>query len=142
MPEAKIDRDYCLWIEEQVNNLKQKHYDRLDLPNLIEELEALGRNEKNAVKSFTYQILLHLLLLDNWYEECERNKNHWRAEIDTFQFQLSDRLTSNLKNYLEVELDYIYSKARKTAIDKSGVESDRFPEQREYSLNDIIGEDS
>ncbi|MEM8827738.1 MAG: DUF29 family protein [Cyanobacteria bacterium P01_G01_bin.19] len=44
--------------------------------------------------------------------------------------------------YLEAELDYIYGKARKTAIDRSVLESDRFPEQKKYSLNDIIGEDS
>ncbi len=134
----KIDRDYVGWLEEQIENLKTHSFDQLDLENLIEELEALGRNERSAVKSFAYQIILHLLLVEYWQEESQRNRNHWNSEIISFQFQLNDKMTSNFKNYLDQELENIYAKARKAAIAKTGLSGDRFPINCPYSLENIL----
>ncbi len=39
---------------------------KTDYKKLIEELEALGRNEKNAVESFLKQIIRHLLPYEHW----------------------------------------------------------------------------
>ncbi len=136
--EIDIDQDYVAWLEEQVKKLKTHNFEQLDLNNLVEELEALVRNEKSAVRSFTYQIIIHLLLIQYWSEESQWNRNHWQAEIDNFQFQLSDKMTANFKNLLSNELPRIYVKARKAAIDKTGLKSDRFPETCPYSLDEII----
>jgi hypothetical protein len=131
------DTDYDAWYEEQIENLRQGNLDALDIPHLIEELEALVRGEKSAVENFAYQIILHLLLIDYWYEESEWNRRYWRSEIDSFQFQLNNRLTTNLKMHLSSRLDFIYSKARKNAISKTGL-SNRFPEQSPYNLSQIL----
>ncbi|MEN9518495.1 MAG: hypothetical protein RLZZ381_1083 [Cyanobacteriota bacterium] len=139
--QTDIDQDYVAWLEEQVNKLKNHNFEQLDLDNLVEELEALVRNERSAVKSFTYQIIVHLLLIQYWTGESQRNKNHWQAQIDNFQFQLSDKMTTNFKNFLHDELPKIYLKARKAAIDQTGLNSDRFPETSPYSLDEIIGMD-
>ncbi len=135
-----IDKDYDLWLQEQANLLRSHSFDELDINNLIEELEALVRGEKSAVESFTYQIILHLLLVDYWKEESERNRNHWKAEVSSFQFQLSNKITTNFINYLYQRLPEIYAKARKTATLKTGL-SQRFPEDCPYSLEDILGEE-
>jgi hypothetical protein len=42
--------------------------------------------------------------------------------------------------HLVSRLDYIYGKARKAAIDKTGIR-DRFPEQNIYDLSQILDED-
>ncbi len=135
-----IDKDYDLWLQEQANLLRTHSFDELDINNLIEELEALVRGEKSAVESFVYQIILHLLLVDYWQEESERNRNHWRAEVSSFQFQLSNKLTTNLINHLQPRLPKLYARARKTAILKTGLKQ-RFPENCPYTLEDILGEE-
>ena len=45
------ESDYLLWIEETSQLLKTKNFDRLDLTNLIEEIESLGRSERNKLIS-------------------------------------------------------------------------------------------
>ena len=135
MTELEYDR----WLDEQIQCLKTKNYEALDLKNLIEELEALGRAEKSAVKSLAFQILVYLLLIDYWEEESKYNKNHWQAEVNTFRFQLNDKLTTNLKLLLEDNLDKIYEKARVTAIYKSSLAGDRFPNTCPYSLEMLLG---
>lgn len=135
------DTDRDIWLSEQIKALQQGKLDALDVPHLIEELEALVRGEKSAVESFVYQIILHLLLIDYWHEESEWNRRHWRSEIDGFQFQLNNRLTTNLKMHLSDRLDFIYGKARKNAVSKTGL-ADRFPDRMPYDLLQILGDTS
>ncbi|MGK7897062.1 MAG: DUF29 domain-containing protein [Xenococcus sp. (in: cyanobacteria)] len=135
-----IDQDYDLWLQEQANLLRSRSFDKLDLNNLIEELEALVRGEKSAVESFTYQVILHLLLVDYWQEESERNRNYGQAEVSSFQFQLSNKITTNLLKHLARRLPKLYSRARKTAILKTGL-NQRFPENCPYALEDILEEE-
>lgn len=132
--------DYDLWLGEQIEILRHNQVDKLDIPHLIEELEALVRGEKSAVESFAYQIILHLLLIDWWSEESLWNRRHWRSEVRGFQLQLNGRLTKNLRNHLISRLDFLYGKARLSAIDKTGL-VDRFPQNNPYNLIDILGED-
>ncbi|MFM6370982.1 MAG: DUF29 domain-containing protein, partial [Dolichospermum sp.] len=96
---------------ETIELLKQGRFDELDLENLIEELESLAKRDKHQVKSLLEQLIRHLLLLQFWTQEYDRNKNHWRSEIRSFRVQLQDRLTSNLYNYLSSIFITIYEDA-------------------------------
>lgn len=130
--------EYDRWLEKQVELLRQGQLEYLDVENLIEELEALGRAEKSAVKSLVYQILLHQLLIDYWKEESEYSRNHWLAEIDAFQLQLEDKLTTNLIQLAKDNLPMLYAKARKNASRKSRLPEERFPATCPYTLENLI----
>ena len=131
--------DESLWLEETIILLKEKRFQYLDLNNLIEELEALGKRDKNAVASLLEQIIRHLLLLQYWTEEQEINGNHWQTEIIGFRNQLERLLTNNLQNYLHSELEKIYKGALKYARQKTKFKID-FPEYCPYSLDQLLDE--
>jgi hypothetical protein len=105
---------------------------------LIEELEALGREQKNAVESLVIQIIQHLLFYQYWSSEREDNERHWRGELIGFRTQLELRLTTNLRNHLSNRLDYLYGKARKMAEVKTDL---KLPSASPYTLADILDED-
>jgi hypothetical protein len=138
-----IDKEYDSWLQEQADHLRDRAFDKLDIENLIEELEALVRGEKSAVESLVYQIFLHLLLINYWHEESEWNRNHWASEITGFRLQLNNKLTTNLKNHVLTRLDDLYQKARQAAINKtkSSVKGDRFPLERVYDFDYLIDDD-
>jgi DNA-directed RNA polymerase subunit L len=102
------DVDDDEWLEQTINLLKNHQFQQLDLDNLIEELEDLGREKKNAVASLLEQIIRHLLLLQYWTTEAEYNTVHWQEEIYNFRIQLRRKITTNLRKYLEDELTSIY----------------------------------
>ena len=133
--------EYDRWLEEQIKLLNQRKFEHLDVVNLIEELKALGRAEKSAVKSLVYQIILHLLLIDYWKEESEYSRNHWLAEVNAFQLQLEDKLTTNLSIFVKDNLPRLYAKAKKNAVRKSRLSVDRFPVSCPYTLEDIQNRD-
>ena len=129
--------DEHLWLEETIKILRKKRLNELDLDNLIDELENLSKRDKNRVSSFLEQLIRHLLLLQYWTVEQERNKNHWRAEIVNFRTQLRKYLTANLRNYLADELNLIYEDALEYVQEKTGF-SVNFPRQCTYTLEQLL----
>ncbi|MFM7438200.1 MAG: DUF29 domain-containing protein, partial [Snowella sp.] len=69
--------DSYLWIKKTIEVLKNHSLKDLDIENLIEELESLGKRDFNKVRSLLRQIMIHLLLLEYWSEEYDRNYRHW-----------------------------------------------------------------
>jgi hypothetical protein len=121
--EQLYETEYDRWLTATIKLLKNRQFDQIDYQHLIEELEALGRSEKSAVKNLLLQILIHLLLYQFWQSEAPRNINHWAAEIITFRVQLEGRLTSNLSKLLELELANIYQNARLIVGKKTGLKN-------------------
>ena len=133
--------DNSLWLEETIKLLKENRFNELDLDNLIEELDILGKSQYQAVKSWLYRIIIHLLLLEYWTLEYDRNYRHWLSEIDAFRFDLNSSLTTNYKNKLAEELQFIYRKAVKYVVNKSGLNIDNFPLECPYNLVQLLDDD-
>ncbi|NCQ97402.1 MAG: DUF29 domain-containing protein [Microcystis wesenbergii Mw_MB_S_20031200_S109] len=132
------EEDYQQWLDKTVLLLKNRQVDSLDYEHLIEELEALGREQKNAVESLVIQVIQHLLFYQYWSSQREDNQRHWRGELIGFRTQLELRLTTNLRNHLSNRLDYLYSKAKKMAEVKTDL---KLPSENPYTLADILDED-
>jgi hypothetical protein len=131
------DVDDDEWLEQTINLLKNHQFQQLDLDNLIEELEDLGREKKNAVASLLEQIIRHLLLLQYWTTEAEYNAVHWQEEIYNFRTQLRRTITTNLRKYLEDELTSIYQDALGFVKIKT-TNSVTFPTECPYSLEQLL----
>jgi hypothetical protein len=131
--------DDSLWLEETIELLKQKQFEQLDLENLIEELEDLGSEKKNAVEILLEQLIRHLLLCQYWTTEAEINSNHWKAEIIGFRSQLERRLTTNLRNHLLDRLPKIYQAGFKYVNQKTNFTVD-FPQECPYTLDQLLDE--
>lgn len=131
------DVDDDQWLEQTINLLKNHQFQQLDLDNLIEELEDLGREKKNAVASLLEQIIRHLLLLQYWTTEAEYNAVHWQEEIYNFRTQLRRTITTNLRKYLEDELTSIYQDALGFVKIKT-TNLVTFPTECPYSLEQLL----
>lgn len=129
--------DFHQWLEETIQLLQTNHFNELDLENLIEELEALGRSDKNAVESLLEQVIRHLLLLEYWTKESAYNKFHWQAEITGFRTQLKRKLTSNLRNHLQKQLSSLYQDALAYVRQKTSLEVD-FPPECPYTIEELL----
>jgi hypothetical protein len=52
MPLSIYDRDFALWANDQADALRQRRAAALDWDNLAEEIEALARRDKRAIRSY------------------------------------------------------------------------------------------
>ena len=132
--------DDSQWLGETISLLRNHQFSQLDLEHLIEELEDLGKEKKNAVASLLEQVIRHLLLLQYWTKETEYNTINWQEEIYNFRTQLRRKMTANLRNYLEEELNYIYEDALGFVKIKTA-NTVIFPSQCPYSLEQLLDRD-
>ena len=133
--EQLYDRDYHLWLELTTKLLKDRQFERLDLNNLIEEIETLGRSEKNRVISSLKLICQHLL---KWQYQTERSKS-WLKTIRRERNNLADYIEylPSLKKFLETPevLAKAYRRGR-NAIQETEIEN--FPQDCPFSLEEVL----
>ena len=136
------DQDYYLWIRTTINQLRTGQFSAVDLENLLEELETMGKSEKRAIESLLTKLLVHLLKLKCWDSERERNQGHWQGEVRTFRRQIKKSLkdSPSLKPYILEIFDECYQDARKEASDRSELPLDIFPLTPIASLEQILDE--
>jgi hypothetical protein len=133
------DNDFYSWTQEQAELLKNGRFSELDIDNLIEEVEAMGRSEKRELESRLTALLLHLL---KWkYQEVRRGRN-WQLSIDEQRIQFEGNLNENPG--LKPQLDEIVKKAYKLAVIKAARETKIskavFPERCPWTLAQFIDE--
>ncbi|MEH2433830.1 MAG: DUF29 domain-containing protein [Nostoc sp.] len=136
------DEDYYLWLRTTINQLRTKQFSAVDLDNLLEELETMGRREKRIIESLLIKLLQHLLKLKCWDDERERNQGHWKGEIRNFRREIKKALkdSPSLKPYILEIFDECYQDARKEASDRSQLAIDIFPIIPIGSLEQILDE--
>ena len=72
------EQDFSLWLEQASQLLREGNLTALDIENLIEEIECMGRSEKQAIKSNLEIILMHLL---KYKYQPEKRSNSWRYTL-------------------------------------------------------------
>ncbi len=94
------DQDFVLWIEETVKQLKSEDFSQIDLDNLIEEVESLGKSERQAVDSFLARLLEHLL--KRCYVNLPECYRGWEIEIRNFRQEINRKLkdSPSLKRFM------------------------------------------
>lgn len=117
------EQDFVLWTEKTAEQLRQKNFAAVDWENVIEEIESMGRSERQVVESLLTQLIKHLLKLTYWESERERNARHWLGEIANFRVQLRRKIkTTTLKNHAEDFFNDAYSDARESLIEASYID--------------------
>jgi len=81
------ERDFYLWLQTTINLLKEGKFSEIDLENLLEELESMGRSDKNALKSNLRVLLMHLL---KYKYQPEKRTNSWVYTIREHRKRIRD----------------------------------------------------
>ncbi|MEH2070675.1 MAG: DUF29 domain-containing protein [Nostoc sp.] len=132
------EQDYQLWLETTLKQLQERDLEHLDWEHLIEEIAALGNEQKHKLESYLLQLLKHLLLYQHW--SLPDWKNHWEVEIDNFRVELRKLTKSkNLYNYLLTVIEEVYIDALRQAKKKSNLNC--FPKSCPYTIEQILDVD-
>ncbi len=135
------EKDYYQWTIEQAQRLREfvnthhelKHLETLDWDNIIEEIEALGRSEYNAVVSLLMRQIEHRLKID--YVPLPECRNKWKSEVIAFQVGISRKFSPGMKPKLEREFEKIYRDAVRIVEVEYEIS---LPKQCPYSLVELI----
>ena len=89
MTDTLYDQDFVVWTERQASALRDAAREGSNLPldwaNLAEEIEDLGKEQRNKVRSLTFQVLVHIL--KPGCSPAADPKMGWAGELDGFRRQ-------------------------------------------------------
>jgi hypothetical protein len=133
------DIDFYDWTQQMAIALRQGRWQDLDMENLAEEIESLGRSDKRALTSRLEVLLMHLL---KWAYQPEKRSNSWQATIVEQRIRILGLLeeSPSLKPYLQAECDRSYANAGKLAAAETGLDLATFPERCPFTLKTVLTE--
>ena len=134
------ETDFYGWIQNQVNLLKTKQWQQLDHLNLIEEIEALGRKERQELRNRLGILLGHLL---KWQFQPDKRTNSWLFTIREHRKRLRNdfKNSPSLKRYFLEVFPECYQDARELAADETGLSINTFPIESPFSQEDTLNPD-
>jgi hypothetical protein len=137
MPISLYDTDFHAWTLEQLSLLQSQQFEQLDRLNLIEEVESLGRKERQELRNRLGILLGHLL---KWQFQPEQRTNGWLGSIREQRIQIKLLLqdSPSLKPYLEQAFADAYELGLALAIRETLLDAEIFPEQAPYGLEQAL----
>ena len=133
------ETDFYQWTQLQAALLRQGRLSRIDAANLAEEVESMGNSNRWALESFLSNVIMHLL---KWKYQPERRCASWKMTIRNGRIQIEKRLKNSpsLRPKLPEMIAGEYLPAREDAADETGLPLTTFPEQCEFSIEEITGD--
>lgn len=137
---AGYEEDFALWSAEQAALLRAGKFDRVDVENVAEEIESLGRSDQYEIDSRLEILLAHLL---KWQFQPGERSNSWQASINEQRMRIARRIKASpsLKSYPAESVPGGYRIGRHVAVRETGLPESVFPEGCPYTIEQILDPD-
>lgn len=136
---ALYDTDFYVWTQQTASLLRQGRFAEIDIEHLAEEIESMGKSDRRALESYLKNITLHLL---KWHYQGGLRGPSWRKSInngrDAAQRILED--SPSLAREIHTALIKVYPKARRDALDETGLPESTFPDVCPWTAEQILDE--
>ncbi|MDC9825874.1 DUF29 domain-containing protein [Devosia sp. ZB163] len=137
---AGYRQDLALWSAEQAALIREGKLDRVDLENVAEEIESLGRSEESEIENRMAVLLAHLL--KHQFQPDKRSPS-WTSTIFEQRYRIARviRRSPSLKAYPATTLDGEYLIARRNAAAETGMPIEALPETCPYTIDQALDPD-
>ena len=133
--------DFYTWTRQQAAALRilasRQPSKEVDWPNLIEEVEALGRSEVGKVRSALLHLMEHAALM-TLSPPDHRDIPHWSGEMRMFRDEAVEDYRPSMRQVLAPRLDRAWAAAREAAARKLAQPIARLPERRPFTLQELL----
>lgn len=139
---SNYDTDFFEWTQHQAAALAAGHFSELDLVNLAEEIESLGKSDRRQLGSRLQELMLHLL---KWRYQPERRQtgHSWEDSILEQRGSIASLLNDSpslRRQVLPLMSDH-YPRARRRANSQTGLPLSTFPETCLWTEDQILDDD-
>jgi len=135
MSRELFESDHYAWLQVGIEQAKI-----CNLTEVVEYLEEMSRSEKRALTSHLVVLIMHIL---KWKYQPDNQSSSWRGSIDNargeIRWVLKDSPSLRTVAYEIAKEEYEY--AIKRAMRETGLKRSDFPEELEFSLEQLLDDD-
>lgn len=137
---AGYEEDFALWSAEQAALIRAGKFDRVDLENIAEEIESLGKSDKRQIRSRLQVLMSHLL---KWERQPAERSRSWSSSIRDQRQAILDLIdeSPSLRTYPGQVFEREYPRAREKASEETTIYLKLFPEACPYTIEQILDPD-
>jgi hypothetical protein len=134
------ENDFYAWTRAQARHLREGTFAQLDIENIAEELECMGRSDRREIESRLVVLLAHLL---KWQVQVGFRSRSWSATIREQRDRINDLLdeSPSLLPVVGSMRPALYIRARRTASDETGFAETAFPADCPFTSDQILAEE-
>ena len=131
------ETDFYAWTQAQASFLRQGKIDQLDVVNLVEEIESLGRQQTQELKNRLGVLIGHLL---KWQYRASHRSKSWKYTIQEQRLQILDLLDQNpsLKSYQDEAVAKGYQLGLPLVGRETPLEPKTLPRQCPFTLEQLL----
>lgn len=135
--DSLYDTDFHLWSQQQARLLRERRWDDLDVDNLVDEVESVGRSEKREIESRLEILIAHLL---KWKYQPGGRSGAWRATIAEQRSRIARIVkdSPSLRRFASHQVALEYEAGRLLASRETGIAFGLFPDECPFSANDVL----
>jgi hypothetical protein len=133
----QYEQDFYAWTQEQSELLRSGKWQALDIENLAEEIESLGKQQKQELRNRLGILIGHLL---KWEYQPELRGKSWKATIreQRKQVQLNLKDNPSLKSYLTEAVVDAYELSLAMVVRETPLDYVDLPSQCPYAIAQIL----
>lgn len=141
---AAYEGDFYAWTQQQAAALRAEAASGSNAPidweNVAEEIESMGRSQKNEISSRLRRISEHLLKWLYCPELRENCEDDWRTTIRTQRYDLADELEDSkcLRVFAAEKFLKAYERGRELAASGACVPLKTFPAEPPFTLEQAL----
>ena len=134
------EEDFYAWTVEQARLLRSGELSSIDVANIAEEIESLGRSDRRGLESRLTVLLTHLL---KWRIQSKMRSSSWSGTIAEQRRRIAKLLreSPSLSPFVSEVLVEAYSDAREAASNETGLPETEFPVECPFSPDEILSRD-
>lgn len=131
------DDDVVAWAEQQAALIRAHQWSQLDIDNVAEEIEDVGKSDKRALRNHMMVLLAHLL---KWAYQPARRGRSWNSTIVTQRVAIEQALADSpsLEGLLDNPdwLAMTYRSALRYAEKEAGLKN--LPVELPWTLDELM----
>jgi hypothetical protein len=137
---TNYDQDFFDWTQEQALLLRSGELSQIDVSNIAEEIESLGRRDRRELVDRLETLITDLL---KWRCQPGARCGNWRSAIASqrYEIELILRDSPSLRRYAFEHLEEPYGGARERTIEDLGLLQPDFPADCPFTPDQILAKD-
>ena len=134
---AAYDEDFYAWTQEQARLLRSGDVRSIDIENVAEEIESMGRSDRREVESRLTVLLADLL---KWQFQPAQRSTSWQRTMLEQRRRIAKLLqeSPSLAALRDKALVGAYPDAREDAALEAGLAIDPLPQACPYTMEQIL----